>query len=416
MFALVDCNSFYASCEQIFRPDLRDKPVVVLSNNDGCIVARSKEAKALNIPSFEPYFKHKAYLEQQKVTVFSSNYELYGDISRRVMQTLSRFTPHIEVYSIDEAFLDLSGFRDLREHGLDIKKTLWREQRMPVCVGIAQSKTLAKLANHIAKKSKRLDGVCVIDDIESWSKVFSKIAIKDIWGIGSKLSQRLNALHIYSVQDLRNQDPQYLKQQFSIDLARIVKELNGEVCLSLELQPPPKQQILCSRTFGKRVTDKGQLLEAIADYASRAAEKLRKQKSLCQRVYLMMQTSNFAEKSYFNSLSKALAYPTNDVRMIIEAANLLADHLYLAGFEYSKVGVGLLDLCSGSYQQQDLFGIAQSEQSKALMAVCDQINERYGAGTTFIAQQGIAREWQMLRSMQSPCYTTRLKDFPIVKI
>ena len=242
MLALVDCNACYASCEQIFRPDLRGKPVVVLSNNDGCIVTRNKEAKALAIPDLEPYFKIKHLLARQQVQVFSSNYELYGDISQRVMTTLERFGSAIEIYSIDEAFLDVSGIPDLQAHGLRIKNTCWREQRMPVCVGIAATKTLAKLANHIAKRSQKLDGVCVIEKPDRWSAVFGKIAVAKVWGVGSRISKRLAAWGVYSVEDLRRQSPKQLRQDFGVVLERTVRELNGEPFLELETQPPPQKR------------------------------------------------------------------------------------------------------------------------------------------------------------------------------
>ena len=320
MFALVDCNSCYASCEQIFRPDLRDKPVVVLSNNDGCIVARSKEAKALGIPAWKPFFEVKPLLQQNKVNIFSSNYEFYGDVSQRVMTTLSRFGQSMEIYSIDEAFIDLSACAEesLVGIGKEIKQACWTEQRMPVCVGIAKTKTLAKLANHIAKKSKKLDGVCFIKDINAWQKVFQKIPVDEVWGVGRKISQALKEQGIDTVDKLRLQPHTAIQQQFNINLARTVQELNGIACLELETEPPAKQQIFCSRSFGKKITDLHSLKESVADYAARAASKLRQQESLTSCVYVMVQTSRFKDNYYFNSSQRQLAFPSNDTRLLTQ--------------------------------------------------------------------------------------------------
>lgn len=416
MFALVDCNACYASCEQIFRPDLRGKPVVVLSNNDGCIVARNSEAKALNIPGFAPYFKVRPQLERHGVHVFSSNYELYGDISRRIMDLLQGFAGAIEVYSIDEAFLDVAGFADLQQHGGNIRKACWQQQRMPVSVGFAKSKTLAKLANHIAKRSRRLDNVCVIENPDDWSAVFRKLPVNTVWGVGSRLARRLAARAVVSVEDLRRQDDQLIRRDFGSTLECTVRELNGEACLDLETQPPPKQQIFCSRSFNRPVTCLQELKEAIANYAVRAAEKLRLQDSLTRRVYVVIQTSLFSPACYHNSASLALPHPTNDSRMIINAATLLAEHLYREGYAYNKVGVGLLELMDARFQQHDLLDPNQSGQSQSAMKAIDKINRRYGQDAVFFGTQGIQRSWSMARKMKSPAFTTRVNDIPVISL
>lgn len=416
MFALVDCNACYASCEQIFRPDLRGKPIVVLSNNDGCIVTRNKEAKALQIPDLEPYFKIKSILEQNHVHVFSSNYELYGDTSSRIMALLETFGAAIEVYSIDEAFLDLSGFSDAIEHGHKIKQACWKQQRMPVCVGIAKTKTLAKLANHIAKKSNRLNGVCFLDDLEAWEAVFKKLPVSKVWGVGSRITRRLSFLDVHTVQDLRRQSLKQIRKEFGVTLERTVAELNGERCFDLETQPEPKKEIFCSRSFSHKITTERELIESVANYATRAAEKLRRQNGLTQRIYVMAQTSRFKTPYYGNSLSTGLLYPTNDSRHIAKVATDLCRKIYKPGFGFARAGVGLLDLTHETNHQGDLFTPGQSDSSKSMMKVMDSINRRYGKGNVFLASQGIKQHWAMSRQMKSPGYTTRLSDLPLIRV
>ena len=416
MFALVDCNACYASCEQIFRPDLRGKPVVVLSNNDGCIVARNKEAKALGIPAIAPYFKVKPLLQRHQVHVFSSNYELYGDISRRVMSTLARFTPRLEVYSIDEAFLDVSGIPHLREHGLTLKRTLWREQRMPVCVGMGPTKTLAKLANEIAKRSKKLGGVCVIEALAPWQRLFRRIPVEEVWGVGSKLAKHLQAQGVHTVADLQQQDPVRIQKAHGVMLARTVRELQGESCFSLTLQPEPQKAIFRSRTFGQKITTPAALKEAVATYAGQAAQALRQQHSKTQCVYVMVEASRFSQKPYYNGRHMPLAYATNDTRVITQAAVQVVETLFQQGYAYQKAGVGLLELSQAAQHQGDLFEHGQPLRSHALMQVLDATNQRYGRGTLYVAREGAQQPWQMARRLKSPAYTTRFRDIPTVRL
>ena len=416
MLALVDCNACYASCEQIYRPDLRGKPIVVLSNNDGCIVTRNQEAKALNIPDLVPFFKIKSLLEKHQVHVFSSNYELYGDTSSRIMTLLKDFGHTIEVYSIDEAFLDVSVIPDLQQHGQAIKRACWKQQRMPVCVGIAATKTLAKLANHIAKKSQRLEGVCVIEHLPDWQAVFNKIAVNKVWGIGTGHHKRLQALGIYSVEDLRTSNSQLLRDHFGITVERTQAELNGEMCIALEPQPAAKKEVFCSRSFSRKVIDAAQIQETVANYAVRATEKLRQQNSFTQKIYVTLQTSRFDDFPYQNSLSNALLSPTNDSRVIVAAAKQLSQQLFKPGYRYAKAGVGLLDLNHGQQQQNDFFNHLQTEKSQTMMKMIDQINKKYGSGQVFIAAQGVQQSWAMARDYKSPAYTTRLSDLPIIKL
>ena len=416
MLALVDCNSCYASCEQIFRPDLRGKPIVVLSNNDGCIVTRNTEAKALNIPGFEPYFKLKHYLEQNQVHVFSSNYELYGDISWRIMQLLDHYCDAMEVYSIDEAFLDVAGFNDLLAHGHSIKQACWQEQRMPVCVGIAHTKTLAKLANHIAKKSVKLNGVCLIDTLPEWQAVLKKIPCKDIWGIGSKLSKRLSADGIYSAYDLQQQSPKHIRNRYSVLVEHTVRELNNEACIPLELTPPTKKEVFCSRSFSFKVTKLSDLQQSVASYAARASEKLRSQSSLTHCVYVNIQTSRFSDNHYNKSVHIRLASPSNDSRIIVSTALKALESIFVAGYGYARAGVGLIDLCADTHIQNDLFAASQTPSSDRAMKALDSINQRFGKGSVTLAVQGINPAWQMSREMKSPAYSTRFSDIPIIKI
>jgi len=378
MLALVDCNSCFASCEQIYRPDLRGKPVVVLSNNDGCVVARSKEAKALDIPDLIAYFKVKDLLKKNKAHVFSSNYELYGDTSKRIMTLLQNYGQQIEVYSIDEAFLDVTTCKDLQTHSRVIKEACWKEQRMPVSVGTAPSKTLAKLANHIAKKSQKLNGVCVIEDPNPWAKVFDKIPVRKVWGVGSQLSKRLADWNIYSVEDLRTQNPKHLRKTFGVNLERTIRELNGEYCIPLELSPKPKKEVFCSRSFSKKITSKKEIQESIANYSVRATEKLRKQNSLAKQVHIMIQTSRFKPPYYFNTARSNLLYPTNDDREVIKAALKLLDDIFRDGFAYAKAGVGLMDLCDENYFQHDFFTPNQSYEAHILMESIANITHRFG--------------------------------------
>lgn len=415
MYALVDCNSFFASCEQIFRPDLRDKPVVVLSNNDGCVVARSKEAKALQIPDLQPYFKIKTDLMRQKVAVFSSNYELYGDISDKVVQVLQTFADDIEVYSIDESFLLLDGLlEDRRQFGLLIKERIWRYVRMPVCVGFGDTKTLAKLANHIAKKSKKLSGVCVLDRQPYWEQVYKKLPVSTVWGIGSKLTRRLGYYDIHTVYDLKHSSPKLLRQHFSVNVERTVCELNGERCLPLEDQQQDKKQIYSTRSFGTKVSSLHDLQQAVSQYASRAAIKLRKQDSLVKTVLVFIETSRFADKSYRQSFVEQLPCPTNDTSTIIHAVRKAVRIIYKEGYQYAKAGVGLIEIIDESPTQLNFFNHYQSPRSKKLMQVMDQLNQHQQQ--VFFAANGIDPFWHMQRRLKSPAYTTVFDDLPVIRL
>ena len=416
MYALVDCNSFYASCEQIFRPDIRGKPVVVLSNNDGCIVARSKEAKDLQIPDLQAYFKLKPFLDRHGVHVFSSNYELYADISSRVVDVMNEYAPEMEVYSIDESFLLLDGLNEnYYDYGQNIKNKIWRDVRMPVCVGVAETKTLSKLANHIAKKSKKLNGVCVIDDIDQWDGVFKKLRVSKIWGVGRRLTARLEAEGVCSVYDLKQADHNIIKKNYNINLARTVCELNGERCLALETQPPAKQQIYSTRSFGQKVYGLEGLHQAVSQHATTAMEKLRKQNSLVGTVQAFIETSRFSSTPIHRSHVIKLPIPTNDTSAVIGAVKKIVESIYVPNMPYAKAGVGLIEIISEENLQFNLFNHSQMARSESLMKVLDGINHS-GVGHVSFASSGIDQFWKMQRKFKSPSYTTRLNELVSVSV
>lgn len=414
MFGLIDCNSFYASCEQIFRPDLRGKPVIVLSNNDGCIVARSKEAKTLGIPDMAPYFKVEGLIKKHGVHVFSSNYALYGDISARVVDTIKQFACDIEVYSIDESFVrPIDGlFGNYQEYGQQVKRAIWKQVRIPVGVGIAPTKTLAKLANKAAKKIPQLNYVCVLEREDQREWLLRKASTKDIWGVGSRISARLAAMGIHSAWELANTNTKHLRKQFSVNLERTVQELNGVSCLQLEDLPPAKKQIFCTRSFGARQKDLEPIKQAVALYASRAGEKLRAQNSLVTNMLVFLQTSPFDENHYSKSATIKLPYPTDDTRVLIAYATYAVSQLYKQGYEFLKAGVGLIDIHQKSHQQIDLFTPAQSVKSEQLMSIIDKVNSLYGSGTVFCAAEGTQQKWKMKQARKSPLFTVSWNELP----
>ncbi|MCO1336626.1 Y-family DNA polymerase [Microbulbifer sp. OS29] len=415
MLALVDCNSCYASCEQIFRPDLRGCPVVVLSNNDGCVVARSKEAKSLGIPDLQPFFKIEYLLRKHGVTIFSSNYALYGDISNRVMITLRQFSPEVEVYSIDEMFLDLHGLQECPlDYGQQIRQTLWREIRMPVGVGIAPSKTLAKLANRAAKKIPKCQGVCILDSPQKWQWLQRRTEVSDVWGVGRRLSKRLGHLDIKTAYDLAQANPKILRRHTNINIERTIEELNGVSCLSLEEQPSARKQIYCTRSFGEKLIELQPILQAVTLYASRAAEKLRAQASLVKSVHVFLHTSPHEPNYYSRSTVVQTPYPTDDTRLIVQLVKRAVSELYRRECRFLKAGVGLVELVPSSLGQGDLFTQGQPVRAGEAMQAIDHINQRFGRGTLFLGAEGIKKKWKMRQQHKSPAYTTRWDELPEV--
>ncbi|EMK5833907.1 Y-family DNA polymerase [Citrobacter sedlakii] len=417
MFALVDVNSFYASCETVFRPDLKGRPVVVLSNNDGCVIARSAEAKAAGIAMGEPYFKLKDQIRRAGVVCFSSNYELYADMSQRVMTTLEELAPRVEIYSIDEAFCDLTGVRNCRvleDFGRELQEAVYRNTRLAVGVGIGQTKTLAKLANHAAKKwLRQTGGVVDLSNVDRQRKLMAALPVDETWGVGRRIAKKLEAMGIRTVLDLADTDIRFIRKHFSVVLERTVRELRGESCLGLEEYAPAKQEIVCSRSFGDRVTDYEQMRQAICSYAARAAEKLRGEHQYCRFISAFVKTSPFAlnEPYYGNSASVKLLTPTQDSRDIIGAATRCLDVIWKDGHRYQKAGVMLGDFFSQGVAQLNLFDDnAPRASSEKLMEVLDHLNAKDGKGALYFAGQGIQQQWQMKREKLSPRYTTRYSD------
>ncbi|CAK6493887.1 Protein UmuC [Pantoea sp. Nvir] len=420
MYALVDVNSFYASCETVFRPDLQGVPVVVLSNNDGCVIARSAEAKALGISMGAPFFKLKEALRQHRVQVFSSNYALYADMSLRVMTTLEEMAPAVEMYSIDEAFLDLSGVsfcQPLEAFGRAVQARVKRELHLQVGVGIAPTKTLAKLANYAAKKYRATQGVVDLSLAERQRKLMALVPVEEVWGVGARIGKKLQQMGIENALQLADSSTWVIRKHFNVVLERTVRELRGEACLDLEEMVPTKQQIVCSRSFGTRLTEYGDVRQAVCQYAERAAEKLRQENQYCRQIAVFLKTSPHAENEayYGNQAMGQLLTPSNDTRDIVRIATEALDRIWLDGYRYMKAGVMLGDFFSQGVAQLQLFdAYGPRANSEALMRVIDRINQA-GRGTLWFAGQGIEKSWAMKREMLSPAYTTRFSDLPIVK-
>lgn len=417
IFALIDCNNFYVSCERIFNPRLEKKPVVVLSNNDACVVARSNEAKALGIPMGAPLFKWKKFCEEHSVNILSSNYELYGDISHRVMQVIQEFYPEMEIYSIDEAFIKLDGFNreQLFSDALELRQKIKTWTGIPVSIGISQTKTLAKVANYIAK-NQRKEGVFEFLDKDLQSEILSHFPLEKVWGIGSQISSRLEKLHIQSAKALRDSDPKKIRHYFSVVMERMVQELRGISCLSLE-EFQPRKQIISSRSFGKPITELQELEEAVSQYVATACIKLREQKSEAQGLSVFVQTNRFNEREpyYSNSASLSFPIPTADTGEMITAAKKSLRHIFKPGYRYKKAGIMLLDLRPNTIKQQDFF-TEKNPRRELLMRSIDAINKTLGKNTVFHAAQGIRKPWQMRSDLRSPRYTTRWDELLLVKV
>lgn len=421
--ALVDVNNMYVSCERVFNPALDGKPVVVLSNNDGCVVARSAEVKALGVPMGIPWFQLKSSSvgRAHPIVALSSNYALYGDMSARFMEVLSAFSPWQEAYSIDECFLDLSGMANLTVYAQGMRQRVWQWLGLPVCVGIAPSKTLAKLANHIAKKNIGQDwqGVCDLTSLAEADvcDLLRSIAVGDVWGIGRQLNESLQRMGIQSVQDLRSSNAQQLRQRFGVVMQRTVEELQGHACLELDDMRPAKQQIICSRSFGSAVQDETGLAEALTLYSGRAAEKLRQQGSECGMLQVYIRTNPFKEDSpqYQASLNVPLSYPTDDTFRLTRAALWGLKRIYKPGYAYQKAGVVLMGLQPKGHSP-DLFAQADQQCSTPLMDALDAINRRFGSQTMGAGVAGLKnpRSWSMKRGLVSPRYTTEWRELKAV--
>ena len=394
----------------------------MLSNNDDCVIARSAEAKLLGVKMGDPYFKQKDLFRRCGVVCFSSNYELYADMSNRVMTTLEEMSPRCEIYSIDEAFCDLTGVRNCRvleDFGRELQDAVYRNTRLAVGVGIGQTKTLAKLANHAAKRWQRqTGGVVDLSNVDRQRKLMAALPVDETRGVGRRITKKLEAMGIKTVLDLADTDIRFIRKHFNVVLERTVRELRGEPCLELEEFAPVKQEIVCSRSFGERVTEYDAMRQAICSYASRAAEKLRGEHQYCRFISAFVKTSPFAlnEPYYGNSASVKLLTPTQDSRDIIAAATRCLDAIWKDGHRYQKAGVMLGDFFSQGVAQLNLFDDnAPRAGSEKLMEVLDQLNAKGGRGTLYFAGQGIQQQWAMKREMLSPRYTTRFSDLLRVK-
>ncbi|HEV8619967.1 MAG TPA: Y-family DNA polymerase [Nitrospiraceae bacterium] len=417
VFALVDCNNFYASCERVFNPKLNGQPIVVLSNNDGCVVARSNEAKALGIGMGVPEFQIRPLLCAHRVQVFSSNYTLYGDMSQRVMETLEQFSPDVEVYSIDEAFLSLVGFepRGLIEHGRLIRRTVPQWTGIPVSVGIAETKTLAKIANRIAKRTPDTGGVFDLLACPDREALLGRVAVEDVWGIGPNHARLLKQHGITTALQLRGVDDQWIRKRMGIVGLRLVMELRGVSCLDLEQCPPPKQSLTCSRAFGKLISTLKEMEEAVSVYTSRVAEKLRCERLAATVLTVCLTTNEFKEgPQYSNALTLNLPVVTDTTSALIRFALQGIRAIYRDGYLYKKAGVILTGLVPASQTQADLFDSQDRRKSTRLMSALDSINDRWGAGTLQYASSGITKAWKTQFHRRSPAYTTDWNALPVV--
>ena len=411
--ALIDCNSFYVSCERLFNPKIRKLPVVVLSNNDGCIISRSNEAKALGIKMGEPYFKARNIIIKNNVQVFSSNYSLYGDISRRVMRTLKRFNSKIEVYSIDEAFLDLSNFSDkeVKDVGKEIRNTVLQWTGIPTSIGIAETKTLSKVANHIAKKQK--SGVVSLVNIKDLDPILEKVEVRDIWGVGKQLSKFYIKNGIYNAKQLKNASNTWIKKTKNVLSSRTAMELRGVPCIEIETKQAKRKSCCVSRSFGKKVEKLRELKESVTSYCLNAAEKIRSESLVCKSITVFIRTSPFQNKGIFYSNSKTIDFPiaTNNSIEIVKNALEGLDLIYKDGFKYQKAGIILSGL-SDSEKGNSLFKSTKDEKIKNLMQSIDNTNYRYGRSTISLASAGINKKWSMRRQYSSKIDTADFYSLP----
>jgi DNA polymerase V len=418
IFALVDCNNFYASCERVFDPRLEGKPVVVLSNNDGIVVARSNEAKALGIGMGVPEFQIRHLIRRHGVQVFSSNYVLYGDMSQRVMDTLAQFSPNVEVYSIDEAFLSLSGFTasNLTEYGCAIRSTVKRWTGIPVSVGIAETKTLAKIAGDVAKRTRDAGGVC---DMMAWpdrGALLADIPVEDVWGVGPNWARLLKRHGITTALSLREADVYWVRGTMGVVGERLVRELRGVSCLPLEDCPSPKQGITVSRSFGQPVTSLAEMREAVATYMARAAEKLREERLAVNVLTVFLMTNQFKdEPQYSNAVTIKLPVATDSTTDLLRYALPGVKRIFRDGYRYKKAGVMLTALVPASQVQTDLFDFQDRERSSRLMRVLDRINADMGTGTLRYASEGYVKRWQARFERRSPAYTTKWNELPVAR-
>ncbi len=413
---LVDCNSFYVSCERLFNPRIRKKPVVVLSNNDGCIISRSNEAKALGIKMGEPYFKAKDIIVKNKVEVFSSNYSLYGDLSRRVMRTLKRFNAEIEVYSIDEAFIDLSNFPDseVEKAGREIRETVLQWTGIPTSIGIAKTKTLSKVANHIAKKKQ--SGVTSLIGIENLDPILEKVEINDIWGVGRQLTKFYQKNGIYNAKQLKNKSNTWIKKCSNVLSSRTAMELRGIPCINLETTQSKRKSCVVSRSFGKRIEKFQELKEAVANYCLNASEKIRSESLVAKAITVFVRTSPFQRDYGYYSNAKTIDFPiaTNNSIETVKTAVSILESIFKNGYRYQKAGVMLTGLRNDD-GRKNLFSSEKDEKIKSLMRSIDNTNYRYGRSTLSLASAGVHKKWNMRRQYSSKIDTADFYCLPTIR-
>ncbi|MDX1605116.1 MAG: Y-family DNA polymerase [Candidatus Competibacterales bacterium] len=414
--ALVDCNNFYVACERLFQPRLHGRAVAVLSNNDGCVVARSPELKALGVPMGAPAHQYRALFAREGVVVLSSNYALYGDMSARVMTVLRQRAPAIEVYSIDEAFLDLSGIAEPTAYARELAATLYRWTGIPVSIGLGPSKVLAKVANRIAKHRATPERTWTLLERSAQTAALRELPLTALWGIARRWAARLEAFGIRTALDLREADPAPLRRHFGSVLEKLHHELNGVSCLALDQVPVPRKQIIASRSFGQPLVTLDAILPMVAEHVSRAAVRLRAQGSVAGALGVCLHTNRFAERAQYHARRfLALDPPTADTARLVAAAVALVRDLYRPGYAYAKAGVELIDLRAGERAQQALFGAGDPPRRRRLMTALDTINTRFGRGTLRTAREGYDKPGRMRRERLSPAWTTCWEELPVVR-
>jgi DNA polymerase V len=417
VIALVDCDCFYVSCERVFNPKLESRPVIVLSNNDGCVVARSKEAKALGIPMGAPRFQWEDVICKNDVAVFSSNYELYGDLSRRVIGVLEQFSPDVEVYSIDEAFLAFPAKlgKSVSRIAAQIRQRVKQCTGVPVTIGIGQTKTLAKVAIEFAKKNAEYNGVLDLSDHSALDDFLARLPVSDVWGVGRRYTEKLARNGVSRARELRDLPDWWVRKHMTVVGLRTVWELRGVQCIPLEHAPLPKKSIICSGSFGRPIERLEELKEAVASSASRGAEKLRRQDSVASSIQVFIQTNTFSSgPQYANAITLQLEQPTAFTPELVSAAVSGAERIYRPGYRYKKAGIMLLGISSQDHVQQGFFGRPYREREKRVMEAIDQINNRFGRGTIKVAAAGLKQLWKMRCSNRSPRFTTRWSELPVV--
>lgn len=411
MIALVDCNNFYTSCERVFQPALENKPIIVLSNNDGCAVARSNEAKALGIKMGAAYFEIKHICNKHKINVFSSNYTLYGNMSKRVMNTLQQFAPRQEIYSIDECFLDLAGMHNLTDHGQKIRKTVKQWTGIPVGVGIGKTKVLAKFANHLAKKYSFLDGVCNLEELGEarTNKAMQIVSVDEIWGVGRKIAEKLKNMGIKTVYDLKTANPKHMSKIFSVNIERIIYELNGIMCIELEEYQEPNKQIISSRSFGKSVQDKDTLISALTYHTENISKKLRKQNLFARQMLVFAHTNRFKDNYFSSSVNVIFPVAIDSFRYIAKYIEQAVNEIYRPCVQFKKAGIVINEIVGQEFETRDLFDTV-SIRKDTLIPTLEQIKRNFGKSAISLASAKLSDSWGMNQELISRHFTTDIDE------